>query len=103
MADRPRAEPISLRENAWHDNVEHEQMRDEEPDRRAHRWRYPRVGVPETTCGIESPRGRGFQWRLGRQQQRDDPSTGPRPRQDCSRRIYRQGTGNLHGHLARAR
>ena len=102
MADRARAEPVPLREDARHDNVEHEQVRDEEPDRGAHRWRDPRVGVPEATRGVEALRGGGFQRRLGRQQQRDDPGAGSGPRQDHSRRVYRRRTGHIHGHLARA-
>lgn len=102
VVDRSRTEPVPLREDARHDNVEQQQVLDEEPHSGAHRWCDPRVRVSETAGRIEAPRGGGVQRRLGRQQQRDDPCTEPGSHQDHRCGVPREGTGHLHGHLARA-
>lgn len=101
MADRPRPESVLVRENARHNHVEQDEVRDEESHRRAHGRRYSRVGVPEATCRFAAPRGGGVQRRLGRQQQRDDPRAWTGPGQNHRRGVHREGTSFLHGHVAR--
>lgn len=52
MADWSWAESIPVCKNARDDNVEYQQVRDKESDSGTYRWHDPRVGVPETTCGV---------------------------------------------------
>jgi len=101
VADRSRPESIPVREDARRDHVERQQMCDQESHHRAHGWRDSRVGMPETARGLAAPRGGGFQRRLGRQQQRDDPRARTGPGQDHRGGVPRQRISYLHGHLAR--
>lgn len=102
MADRSGSESIFVRENARHNHVEQHEVRDEKSHHCAHGRRDSRIGLSETTCRFEAPRGGSFQRRLGRQQQRDDPRTGTGADQDHRRRVYRGGASFLHRHVARA-